>query len=273
MQMVTTLEVTPLTATLGAEVGGVDLAALDDTAFAELQRLFLEHKVLFFRDQRLTLDEHIAFGRRWGDLELHPFASEGDSPEIVQLESTAEQPYAASLWHSDVTWRPEPSLGSILRARVVPAAGGDTLWADACAAYDRLSDSTKERVDGLTATHDWLRVFGAGLSAEARDAERAKHPVVHHPVVRTHPETGAKGIYTNRAFVSHIDDVEPEESEALLDRLERAIMDPSVQCRFRWEVDSVAMWDNRCTQHYATDDFWPAHRRMERVTVVGDRPV
>lgn len=270
--MVTTMEVVPLTATLGAEVRGVDLADLDESTFADLRKVFLDHKVLFFRDQDLTLDAHIAFGRRWGDLELHPFANEGDSPEIVQLESTADRPYAASRWHSDVTWRPEPSLGSILRARIVPPAGGDTLWADACAAYDRLDDELKERIDGLTATHDWLRVFGGRLSEEEREAERAKHPVVHHPVVRTHPETGAKGIYTNRAFVTHVDEVDADESERILDRLERAIMDPSIQCRFRWEVDSIAMWDNRCTQHYATDDFWPAHRRMERVTVVGDRP-
>lgn len=268
-----TLDIRPLTATLGGEVRGVQLNDVDDDTFAELRQAFLDHKVLFFRDQRLTLEEHITFGRRWGDLELHPFASEGEAPEVVQLESTAEKPYAASRWHSDVTWRPEPSLGSILRARIVPPAGGDTCWADACAAYERLEDEWKARIDGRTATHDWLQVFGGRLSDAERAEQRAKHPVVHHPVVRTHPETGAKGIYTNRAFVSHIDDVEPAESEAILDRLERAIMDPSVQCRFRWEVDSVAMWDNRCTQHYATDDFWPAHRRMERVTIVGDRPV
>ncbi|MEO1061983.1 MAG: TauD/TfdA family dioxygenase [Actinomycetota bacterium] len=266
------IRVEPLTATIGAEVHEVDLAAVDDTTFDELHKAFLDHKVLFFRDQHLSVDEHIAFGRRWGELEVHPFAREGAAPEIVEIESTADQPYAASNWHSDVTWRECPSLGSILRARVVPPVGGDTLWADACAAYDRLSDDWKDRIEGLTASHDWLKVFGRRLSEEEREASREQHPVVHHPVVRTHPETGARGIYTNRSFVTHVDDVEPEESEAILERLERAIMDPNVQCRFRWRVDSIAFWDNRCTQHFATNDFWPGHRRVERVTVAGDRP-
>lgn len=267
------LIVEPLTATLGAEVRGVDLADVDDAAFGALRTAFLDHKVLFFRDQHLTVDEHVAFGHRWGDLEHHPFAKEGEAPEVVVIESTADRPYAASNWHSDVTWRECPSLGSILRARSVPAVGGDTLWADATAAYDRLGDEWQERIDGLTASHDWLKVFGTRLTEAEREQERERHPVVHHPVVRTHPETGARGIYTNRAFVTHVDDVDADESEAILARLERAIMDPNVQCRFRWEVDSVAFWDNRCTQHFATNDFWPGHRRVERVTVAGDRPV
>ena len=263
----------PLTAAIGAEVTGVDLASVDDDDFEALHKAFLDHKVLFFRDQHLSVEEHIAFGRRWGDLEVHPFArDDGGHPEIVLLESSAEKPYAAAGWHSDVTWREEPSMGSILRARVVPAVGGDTCWANTEMAYDRLPDGWKERIDGLVAVHDYLRVFGKRVPPEKRDEMRAQYPPVRHPVVRTHPETGRGGIYTNRAFGDHIEGLDRAESDEIFLRLEQAIADPSVQCRFRWEVDSVAMWDNRCTQHYATNDFWPERRRMERVTVMGDRP-
>ena len=267
------LSVRPLTAALGAEVLGVDLASIDDTGLAELRKLWLDYKVLFFRDQHLTVGEHVAFGRRLGELELHPFAPElPEHPEIVHIKSTPEKPYAANTWHSDVTWRKAPSLGSILRARVVPSVGGDTCFANAALAYERLEPEWKERIDGLRASHDYMRVFGRRVPPEKREEMREKYPVSHHPVVRTHPETGEKVIYTNRSFVSQIDDVEPEMSEAILDHLEKAIMSPNVQCRFRWDQDSIAMWDNRCTQHFATDDFWPEERCMERVTIAGDIP-
>ena len=162
-------------------------------------------------------------------------------------------------------------MGSILRGRVIPPAGGDTVWASATKAYDRLSDAWKECIEGLVAVHDVQKVFRS-KSAEDIDADREKYPLAHHPVVRIHPETGARAIYTNRAFTTHIEGVSAEDSREIISHLERSIMDPSVQCRFRWEGHSFAMWDNRCTQHYATDDFWPGHRRVERVTIVGDRP-
>ena len=266
-------DVRPLTAALGAEIHGIELSALDDGALAELRKLWLDYKVLFFRDQHLTIEEHVAFGRRFGELELHPFAPDlPEHPEIVHIASTPDRPYAANVWHSDVTWRKAPSLGSILRGRVIPPVGGDTCFANAVLAYERLSDEWKARVDGLAASHDYMKVFGRRVPPEKREEMRAKYPVSHHPVVRTHPETGERAIYTNRSFVTHVDGVDAAESEAILDHLERAIMDPNVQCRFRWEKDSLAMWDNRCTQHFATDDFWPEERRMERVTIVGDEP-
>ncbi|MBB83812.1 MAG: taurine dioxygenase [Deltaproteobacteria bacterium] len=266
-------EIRPLTAALGAEIHGIDLTSLDDDAFAELRKLWLDYKVLFFRDQDLTIEEHIAFGRRFGELELHPFAPDlPEFPEIVHITSTKERPYAANSWHSDVTWRRAPSLGSILRGRVIPPVGGDTCFANAVMAYERLRPEWKERIEGLTAEHDYMRVFGRGVPDDKKDEMRKKYPVQHHPVVRTHPETGEKAIYTNRNFVNHIDGIAPEESEEILEHLERSIMSPNVQCRFRWEKDSVAMWDNRSTQHFATNDFWPEERRMERVTIVGDVP-
>jgi taurine dioxygenase len=267
------LEVRPLTAVIGAEVCDIDLGKITDDDLAELRAAFLEHKVLFFRDQHLPVDDHIAFGRRWGDLELHPFARDmAEHPEIVVVESTADKPYAAETWHSDVTWRVAPSLGSILRARVIPPVGGDTCWANTEAAYDSLPDEWKSRIESLTASHDYTRVFGRRVAPDKQAEMREKYPVVHHPVVRTHPETGRRSIYTNRAFVTEIDGVSPPESDDILEHLERAVSNPNVQCRFRWQVDSIAMWDNRCTQHFATSDFWPAHRRMERVTIAGDVP-
>lgn len=262
-----------MTAHIGAEIGGVDLAAVGPETQPALHELWLRYKVLFFRDQDLSKEEHLAFGRLWGGLEVHPFAPDDDeNPEFVVIESTPDAPYAAQRWHSDVTWRVEPSLGSILRARAIPPVGGDTCFSNVEAAYDYLSEEWKQRLEGLVAVHDFTRVFGAGVAAEERAAMRERYPVTEHPVIRTHPETGRKCIYTNRAFVDHIVDVSPDESEEILGHLERAVSSPNVTCRFRWEVDSVAMWDNRCTQHFATADFWPEYRRVERVTIAGDRP-
>lgn len=267
------MDVRPLTGTLGAEIAGVDMANVDDATLDELRKAWLDHKVLVLRDQRVTVEEHIAFGRLFGELEEHPFAFDVEGyPEIVNIHSTGERPFAASAWHSDVTWRLEPSMGSILRGRIIPPAGGDTCFADATAAYERLSDEWKERIDGLHAIHDFTETFGRRMSQSERAAKQAEFPPARHPVVRTHPETGQRGIYTNRYFVSHIEGVSADESAAIIDHLELAIMDPSVQCRVRWEVDTVVMWDNRCTQHNATDDFFPEERRVERVTLVGDRP-
>lgn len=266
------IDVRPITATLGAEVSGVDMADLDAETLEELRKAWLDHKVLVLRDQAITVEEHIAFGRRFGDLEVHPFVPGRDGyPEIVTLRSTPERKYAAAVWHSDVTWRQEPSMGSILRGVVIPPAGGDTCFADAGAAYQRLSDEWKDRIDGLVAVHDH-GAFVRNASEEEKAKRAEEFPAAHHPVVRTHPETGQKSIYTNRAFVSHIEGVSAEESDEILRHLERRIMDPSVQCRIRWEVDTFVMWDNRAVQHYATDDFHPETRHVERVTIVGDRP-
>ncbi len=267
------IDIRPLTATLGAEVSGVDMANTDGATRDELRKAWIDHKVLVLRDQAITIDEHIAFGRMFGELELHPFAPDvAEHPEIVKIHSTAEHKTAAAGWHSDVTWREEPSMGSILHGRIIPPAGGDTCFADATAAYKRLSDEWKERINDLYAIHDFTARFGRRLSDEERAKKQEEFPPARHPVVRTHPETGARGIYTNRAFVARIEGVNKDESDKIVDHLEKAISDPSIQCRIRWETDTVVMWDNRCTQHFATNDFWPEERRVERVTVIGDRP-
>jgi len=265
-------EVRPITATLGAEVSGVDMADVDGETLEQLRKAWLDHKVLVLRDQPISVEQHIAFGRLFGELEVHPFVKAHDRhPEIVTIRSTAERQYAAAVWHSDVTWRLEPSMGSILRGVEIPSAGGDTCFADAGDAYQRLSRDWKDRIDPLFAFHDHSG-FVRNRSAEEQAATVEEFPAARHPVVRTHPETGQRSIYTNRAFVSHIDGVSAEESVEILGHLERQIMNPSVQCRIRWEVDTFVMWDNRAVQHYATDDFYPETRHVERVTIVGDRP-
>jgi taurine dioxygenase len=268
------MRIEPLTVTIGAEVSGVDLADdLSDHVIDDLRAALLEHKVLFFRDQqRLDRDRHIAFGRRFGDLEIHPITPAGqEQPEIFVLPSGGEHG-APGVWHSDVTWRPEPSMGSILRAIELPPVGGDTLWADMAAAYDMLDDATKKEIDGLVALHDYARVFGLGRSEEEQARMREEHPTVEHPVVRTHPETERKTLYVNAAFTCGIKGMGPLEGQRLLRRLERQAWLPTVQCRFRWRPGSVAFWDNRATQHAASNDFLPQRRVMERVTVAGDRP-
>jgi taurine dioxygenase len=263
-----------LSPTIGAEVRGIDLGGpLTDEVIAEVRAGLLEHKVLFFRDQAITTEDHLRFARRFGELEIHPATpKDQEHPEILRIQHDEERRGRENTWHSDVTWRPEPSLGSILRARQVPEVGGDTLFADMHAAYEGLPDKVRHQIDGLAAIHDFTRVFGAGQPEERRQKMMAAYPPVEHPVVRTHPETGRKGIYVNAAFTVAIKGMGDSESSRLLQTLYRQASVPELQCRFRWRVDSLAFWDNRSTQHYAVSDYWPAVRVMERATVAGDRP-
>jgi taurine dioxygenase len=267
------IELRPLSPTIGAEVYGVDLAKLDDETFEEIRRAHLDYKVLFFRNQAIDTREHVAFARRFGELEVHPFLPHVDGfPEVICFAKDDETVGVENIWHTDVTWRKEPSLGSVLRAREVPRVGGDTLFSDMVAAYDGLDDAVKKIIDGKRAVHDFTQSFGLLLSKDELARKKAEFPAVEHPVVRTHPETGRRGLYVNAIFTSHILGMEPEESRELLDHLYRQATYPEYQCRFRWEPDSVAFWDNRAVQHYAASDYWPQRRVMERVTVVGDRP-
>src|SRR3954467_8375267 len=211
------LDLAPLTATIGAEVTRVDLAgALDDRVIEEIRQALLEWKVLFFRDQhRLDRTRHVAFGRRFGELEIHPVTpADQKQPEVFRIPAGGKY-RAPDTWHSDVTWRPEPSLGSILRAVELPPLGGDTLWADMGTAYDLLDDETKEKIDDRKATHDYASAFGRGQPAEVQDKMRAKHPTVEHPVVRTHPETGRRTLYVNRAFTRSIVGMDDAEAQPL----------------------------------------------------------
>ncbi len=267
------LEVRPLAPTVGAEIGGVDLADLDEASFREIQRAFLDYKVLFFRNQPLTTAEHTAFARRFGDLEEHPFLPAKDGHgDVIRFAKDEETVGVENNWHSDVSWRERPSLGSVLRSVEVPEVGGDTLFADMTAAYDGLSDELKTFLADKVAVHDFTQAFGWQLDPEARAARQKEFPPVEHPIVRTHPETGRKILYVNVIFTSHIVGLPAEESAALLASLYREAHVPEYQCRFHWEKDSVALWDNRAVQHYAASDYWPKARVMERVTIIGDRP-
>lgn len=264
----------PLSPTVGAEINGVSLAEpMDEQTFDEIHRALLEYKVIFFRNQDITPEQHVAFARRFGSLETHPFVPHREGhPEVMVLKKNDQVGGYENVWHSDVTWRLEPSLGSVLLAREVPAVGGDTLFCDMYAAYEGLSDKLRASLEGLRAVHDFAHTFGRMMSAEELAKKRQEFPPAEHPVVRTHPETGRKGLYVNAAFTSHIVGMEPAESDRLLERLYRQATVPEYQCRFRWRTHSVAFWDNRAVQHYAVSDYFPNRRAMERVTIVGDKP-
>ncbi|HEX7777434.1 MAG TPA: TauD/TfdA family dioxygenase [Parvibaculum sp.] len=270
--------VKPLTPTIGAVIHGIDLTKpLGDATLAAIRQTLLEWKVVFFRDQAITTEQHLAFAGRFGELEVHPFAPQKPGyPEVLAITHDRERPGKENIWHSDVTWRIEPSLGSVLRAIEVPDIGGDTLFSDMYAAYEGLGDEVKERIDGATAMHDFAH-FRAGMRKHGKseaeiEAFNKQYPMAEHPVVRTHPETGRKGIYVNAAFTQYIVGMDRSESDVLLKHLYAQAAIPEYQCRFSWAADSIAFWDNRACQHYAVSDYWPAVRRMERVTIVGDRP-
>ena len=264
------IEVVPLTPTLGAEVGGVDLTRpLDDETFAEIHEAWMEHLVLFFRDQRLTPVQHLDFGRRFGELHVHPAAPYADGqPELMVIHTDKDSfRNNGAGWHSDVSADEEPPMASILHLREVPRSGGDTIWASMYAAYDALSDRMKDFLEPLTALHaaDYTGYYGD--HEPQRESPRATHPVI-----RTHPVTGRKALFVNRGFTRRIHDLTREESRTLLELLFAHAESPAFQCRFRWRADSVALWDNRCTQHIAIWDYYPESRSGIRVTVKGDRP-
>lgn len=267
------LEVRPLTPVIGAEIFGVDLAqVLTDATIAEIRAALLRHKVIFFRDQRISRAQHIAFARRFGELEIHPATPKDQAdPEVLRIAHGPDNRGRENNWHSDVTWRERPSLGSILRAIELPETGGDTLFADMGAAYELLRPAMQRFAASLTAVHDIARVFAKRLGKSAEELH-ALYPPMEHPVVRTHPETGVQGIYVNVGFTSHIKDLSAKESDWLLSHLYATAANADIQCRFRWAPGSIAFWDNRACQHFAASDYFPAVRIMERVTIAGDRP-
>ena len=271
-------EVTPYSVTIEGEVSGIDLRQpINDEQVAGLRAALLDRKVLFFRDQKITTEQHLDFARNFGELEVHPFAPHKDGyPEVLAITHNIDRPGQENGWHSDVTWRQEPSLGSILRCLESPPIGGDTLFSDMYAAYDNMPEAVRAKVEGKYALHDFegfrvaMRARGAG---EERIAELIKvYPNPEHPIIRTHPETGRKGIYVNAAFTKHIIGMDESDSEALLAVLYQQAGNPEYQCRFRWANNSIAFWDNRACQHYAASDYWPHNRAVERVTIKGDAP-
>ena len=279
------MKVEKLTRTIGAEVSGIRLgdAAHDDGLFAEIKALLLAHRVLFLRDQDISRAEHVAFARRFGELEDHPIAgSDPEHPGLVRIYRSEERNPYENNWHVDGLWRDNPAMGAVLRCIECPSDGGDTIWANMVEAYSRLPEDLKTRIAGLRAKSSIEHSFGAAMSMEDRQALSAKHPPAEHPVVRTHPETGEKVLFVG-SFTTHFVNYHTPENvrfgldkspgaSLLLNLLQSQAMVPEYQVRFRWRPNSVAIWDNRSTQHYAVQDYWPSPRKMERAGIVGDRP-
>jgi taurine dioxygenase len=281
------IRVEPLTCTIGAELSNVDLgiASRDPGLVAEVRALLLKHRVLFFRDQDISRAEHVAFARHFGELEDHPVAgSDPEHPGLVRIYKSPDAPNDRyeNAWHTDATWREKPPFGCVLRCIECPPVGGDTMWANMVEAHARLSEDVRARIAGLRARHSIEASFGAAMPIEKRLALRAQFPDAEHPVVRTHPETGEKVLFVN-AFTTHFtnyhtaanvrfgQDANPGASLLLSYLISQAYI-PEFQVRFRWKPNSVAMWDNRSTQHYAVMDYPPCHRKMERAGIIGDKP-
>lgn len=265
-------EVTRCGATIGAELAGIDLGSeFPAPVMADIVAALAEYKVIFFRDQSLTSERHVEVARSFGDLEIHPFIpSNTGIDELVRFEKGADVGGYENGWHHDVTWRATPSKAAVLRAVSVPDTGGDTLFSDAYAAYDGLDDATKELIADMTMVHDFRLAFGHTLGDD--DDRRDENPPVEHPVAPVHDVTGRRYLYVNRYFTSHIAGKTREDSLRLINELASSFEIPEYQCRFHWEPNSVAIWDNRAVQHYAASDYWPDVRIMERASIVGAAP-
>ena len=272
-------EVEQLGTHLGAQIHGLDLRQeMSPDTFSAFEAALIEHKVLVLRDQPLTTAQHVALSRRFGELEVHPMRPQGEFPEILVLDNHKDNPVLSTdVWHSDTTFRKNPTKYTILRCQIMPKVGGDTLWADMTAAYDGLSDTFKQMISGLRAVHDFQN-FRVLFSRSAEDQAKLTRmeemfPNPSHPVVRTHPVSGRMAIFVNPQFTLRIEGLNPDESRALLDVLYAQAHVPEYQFRLRWQPDTIVFWDNRSTQHYAANDYYPQRRRMERTAVVGDVPV
>jgi taurine dioxygenase len=263
-----------LTPVIGAEITGVDLAGpLPEGTMDEIRRALAENLVIFFRDQRMSPEQHLAFGRRFGELHVHPAAPHVPGlPELMVIRADANSTRAnGEGWHSDVSCEEEPPMGSILHIRECPPHGGDTLFASMYAAWEALSDRMKAYLEGMRAVHDGEHVY-RGLYSNLGVADKPSYPRAEHPVARVHPVTGRKALYVNSGFTTRLLGVPRDESDAVLAYLFRHAENPLFQCRFRWREGSVAFWDNRCAQHRAMWDYWPHVRQGLRVTVNGERP-
>lgn len=284
------MRIEPLTASIGAQLHDVNLgdAVTDDALFQEIYQALLKHRVLFLRDQtleRLSRRDHMAFAQKLGTLETHPMVpSHPEAPGLVQIYKTPESPKDPyeNCWHTDGTWREAPALGCVLRCIECPPEGGDTIWANMVLAYERLPQGVRDQIDELIANHSFHSTFASAMPNEKRLAMKAQYPDAEHPVVRTHPETGEKVLFVN-GFTTHFvnyhnrknvrvgQDFNLGSSDLLRYLITQAYI-PEYQVRWRWQPYSVAIWDNRSTQHYAVMDYGPCHRKMERAGIVGTKP-
>lgn len=273
----------PISGTLGAEVSNMDLRRVDDSTFEQIHTALLEHQVLFFRQTKLSDEQHIALAERWGDISVFPLLKVLGSTEgsFQVIQDGPDSPPAADQWHTDVTWTPLPPKVALLRATLVPERGGDTMWGSMTAAYDALSGPIKTLLEGLEVHHDSTD-FVEGVvkkigpeQAKALDIKsklNAEYPGVDHPMIRTHPETGARAIFFGGGFMRHVVGLEPHESDAVLRMVREHIEQPRFHCRWSWKPGDLAIWDERSTVHRAIGDHFPREREVRRCVVDGDRP-
>jgi len=284
------MRIEPLTCAIGAQLHDVNLgdAVRDDDLFQTIYQALLKHKVLFLRDQtldRLSRQDHMAFAQKLGELETHPMApSHPEAPGLVQIYKDPDSPIDRyeNCWHTDGTWREAPALGCVLRCIECPPVGGDTMWANMVLAYEKLPSQVKDQIADLVANHSFNASFAAAMPQDKRLAMKAQYPDAEHPVVRTHPETGEKILFVN-GFTTHFvnfhnkknvrfgQDYNQNAGDLLQYLISQAYI-PEHQVRWRWQPYSVAIWDNRSTQHYAVMDYPPCHRKMERAGIVGTQP-
>ena len=279
------LGVEPVSPALGAEIRGVDLetAAGDPSLIAAIRQALLKHKVLFFRDQAISSPAHVEFARAFGELEVHPvLRHDPDHEELVVLERGSRRAANENIYHADTTWREKPSMGSILRCMECPPVGGDTIWVNMALAYERLPERVKTMCEGLYAMHDIAHSFGGNYSVEKRRALSREFPPQEHPVVAVHPETGERILNVNQGFTTHFTNYMQKRERGLgtdfalaanelMNYLMSQAAHPELQVRLRWKPNTIAFWDNRATQHYAVQDYFPATRRMVRATIVGEK--
>ena len=268
------LSIHPVTPVIGAEISSVDLEAVDKPMLEEIRDALMSHCVLFFRDQDISIQSQKALGAWFGELAVHPNDPGLDEhPEVMTIHADVNSERATGeQWHSDVSCDLVPPMGSILRMHTVPASGGDTLFASMYAAYEALSRQMKKLLLGLTAVHDGGPYYREVNRMIGRDDKGREYPSAKHPVIRTHPVTGRKAVFVNEMFTSRIVELPKAESDAVLGFLREHVRRPDFQCRFRWQPNSVAFWDNRCTQHHAIWDYWPETRSGYRVTIRGEKP-
>ncbi|MCE0462800.1 taurine dioxygenase [Pseudomonas uvaldensis] len=272
--------ITPLSSALGAQISGIDISKpLSPQDRDTIEQALLEHQVLFFRDQPIDPRQQARFAAYFGDLHIHPiYPNVPEQPEVLVLDTAVTDVRDNAIWHTDVTFLPTPALGAVLSAKLLPAFGGDTLWASGIAAYEALSSPLKGMLEGLTATHDFIRSFPLerfGTTAEDRvrwEEARRKNPPLSHPVIRTHPVSGRRSLFVNEGFTTRINELSESESEVILKLLFAHATRPEFTIRWRWQANDVAFWDNRVTQHFAVDDYRPARRVMHRATILGDVP-
>ncbi|WP_339544855.1 taurine dioxygenase [Pseudomonas sp. RA_35y_Pfl2_P32] len=274
------LTIIPLSHALGAQISGVDIAQpLNVEQRDAIEQALLKHQVLFFRDQPITPQQQARFAANFGDLHIHPlYPNVPEQPEVLILDTAETDVRDNAIWHTDVTFLPTPALGAVLSAKLLPAFGGDTLWASGIAAYEALSEPLKVLLQGLSATHDFVKSFplerfgNTPQALEQWQATRKKNPPLSHPVIRTHPVSGRKSLFVNEGFTTRINELSDSESDAILKLLFAHATRPEFTLRWRWQTNDVAFWDNRVTQHFAVDDYRPARRVMHRATVLGDVP-